>query len=225
MNAPVLDRAADARGAFADWIARGRTAVLAIDMQVDFAEADVALGRAGLDMSVVQPALATAERLVEAARAAGVPVVVVCLMTRPEQDSPAWRTRMLRRGGDPDDESALCRFGERGADFVGPTPRSGELVIAKPRYSGFFGTALDARLKAMGVDTVVVCGLTTECCVDCTVRDAFHLDYHVFIANGACAAYEPDLHAGALKRLELNGALLAATDELAAAWGECAAHG
>jgi ureidoacrylate peracid hydrolase len=225
MNAPVLDRAADARGALADWIAPGRTAVLAIDMQVDFAEADGALGRAGLDMSVVQPALATAERLVEAARAAGVPVVFVGLMTRPEQDSPAWRTRMLRQGGDPDDESALCRVGERGADFVGPMPRSGELVIGKSRYSGFFGTELNARLKAMGVDTVVVCGLTTECCVDCTVRDAFHLDYHVFIATDACAAYEPDLHAGALKSLELSCALLAATDELAAAWGDYAAHG
>jgi len=64
----------------------------------------------------------------------------------------------------------------------------------------------------------VVCGLTTECCVDGTVRDAFNLDYHVFIATDACAAYEADLHAGALKSLELNCAILAPVDQIQRAW-------
>jgi nicotinamidase-related amidase len=167
--------------------------------------------------------LAAAERLAGAARSAGAPVIFVGLQTTAETDSRAWSERMRRRGGSPD-EAALCRAGERGADFVGPTPHDGELVVAKTRYSGFFGTDLDARLRARGVDTVVVCGLTTECCVDCTVRDAFHLDYHVFLAVDACAAYERDLHEGALKSLDLNCAILATTRELAEAWG-AAGHG
>jgi nicotinamidase-related amidase len=67
-------------------------------------------------------------------------------------------------------------------------------------------------------DTVVIAGLTTECCVDSTARDAFERDYHVFIAKDAVAAYTPDLHQAALKALELNCAILMDSVEIAAAW-------
>ncbi|WP_297506836.1 cysteine hydrolase [uncultured Caulobacter sp.] len=199
------------------WIAPSRTAVVVIDIQVDFASAEGALG-AYVDMAVVQPAVAAAERLVETARGAGVPVVFVGLFTTPETDSASWKERLRRRGGDPDDESALCREGEVGSDFHGPKPAPGELVVKKTRYSGFGGTDLDARLKALGVDTLVVAGLTTECCVDSTVRDAFSLDYHVFVAADACAAYEADIHAASLKVMDLNSAILTDTAAVAAAW-------
>ena len=227
MNASAQDKGPDlaGRGGLPEWIAPARTALVIIDMQVDFASPDGALGQAGLDMSIVAPALEAAERLAAAARRAGTPVVFVGLQTQAALDSPAWRERSLRRGGDPADDGGLCRAGQRGADFVGPTPLPHELVIPKIRYSGFFGTNLDAGLKALGVDTLLVCGLTTECCVDSTVRDAFNLDYHVFIASDACAAYERDLHEGALKSLELNCAMLVATPEVEAAWGERIEHG
>jgi len=207
----------DAVDGLATWIAPSRTAVLVIDVQVDFASPDGALG-AYVDMAAVQPAVAAAERLVEAARGAGVPVVFVGLFTAPETDSPSWKERMRRRGGDPDNESALCREGEVGSDFYGPKPQPDELVVKKVRYSGFVGTNLDARLNALGVDTLIVAGLTTECCVDSTVRDAFSLDYHVFVAADACAAYEPDVHAASLKVMELNSAILTDTAAIAHAW-------
>jgi ureidoacrylate peracid hydrolase len=215
---PTSGDAAGVRDRLAGWISPGRTALLVIDMQVDFAAPDGALGQAGLDLSAVAPALKAAERLAETARKSGAPVVFVGLQTAADADSPAWGERMRRRGGDPDSESALCREGTAGAAFVGPTPAPGETVVAKRRYSGFFGTDLDARLKRLGVDTLVVCGLTTECCVDCTVRDAFHLDYHIFIARDACAAYDPSLHEGALQSLDLNCAILTHTDDVVAAW-------
>lgn len=201
----------------AGWIAPGRTAVLIIDMQVDFASPDGVLG-AFVDMSVVEPALAAAQALADSARAAGVPVVFVGLSTTPETDSPAWNERMRRRGGDPDVDAALCRAGAVGSDFYGPKPLLGELVVPKTRYSGFVGTDLDVKLTEMGVDTLVVAGLTTECCVDSTVRDAFDLDYHVFVAADACAAYEADIHAASLKVMELNSAILTDTAAVAAAW-------
>ena len=200
------------------WLAPARTAVLAIDMQVDFAAPEGVLGQVGVDLSTVPAALDAAGRLIAEARAAGVAVIFIGLMTSPETDSPAWRERMARRGGDPDQESALCRIGEPGSAFHGPQPLPGEHIVGKARYSSFVGTDLDAHLKAEGIDTVVACGLTTECCIDCTVRDAFHLDYQVLIATDACAAYEPDLHAGSLKVLELNCATLATVDEIAQAW-------
>jgi len=224
MNAPAPT--APAVAGLAGWIAPARTALLIIDMQEDFASPGGALGQAGVDLSTVPPALAAASRLATRARAAGVPVIFVGLQTRPDTDSAVWSEMMRRRGGDPEADSALCREGEPGAAFVGPTPAAGERVIAKRRYSGFFGTDLDAHLKRSGLDTLVVCGLTTECCVDCTVRDACHLDYHVFVAADACAAYEPDLHEGALKALGLNCALIVSSAEVEAAWeNQGARHG
>ncbi len=202
----------------ADWIAPARTALLIIDMQVDFAAPDGVLGRAGLDLSGVPNALAAAGRLAPAARDANVPILFAALRTQAETDSPAWRERIRRRGGDPDLAMALCRREAPGAAFIGPLPEPGDMVIAKTRYSAFFQTDLDFVLKAMGVDTLVACGLTTESCVDSTVRDAFHLDYHVFLAKDACAAYQDDLHTAALKSLELNCAILATTDEIVNAW-------
>jgi ureidoacrylate peracid hydrolase len=226
MNATVVEPAVAHGDTLADWIAPGRTAVVVVDIQVDFASPDGALGKAGLDMAVVAPAVAQAERLVDLARKAGTPVVFVGLQTSQALDSPAWieRTRR-RRGGAPGEDSAVCRAGDYGAEFVGPTPLPGELVIGKIRYSGFFGTTLNAGLKALGVDTLLVCGLTTECCIDSTVRDAFHLDYHVFVVTDACAAYDPQIHEASLVNLELNCAILVSTDQVEAAWAKAEAHG
>ena len=213
MSAPAPSNAG-----LAEWIAPARTAVVLIDMQVDFASPDGVLGKAGLDMDAVKPALAAAEALADAARSAGVPVIFVGLVTSAETDSPAWKERMRRRGGDPDSGSALCRIGEVGSQFYGPLPAPGEAIVAKTGYSGFVRADLDARLKALGADTLVVGGLTTECCVDCTVRDAFHLDYHVFIVTDACAAYDEDIHQAALKSLDLNCAILTTSAEVRSAW-------
>jgi nicotinamidase-related amidase len=206
----------------AAWITPARTALVIIDMQVDFAAPEGRLGQWGVDLSTVPPALAKAEALADAARKAGAPVVFVGLFTRPETDSISWRERMRRRGGDPDSDSGLCRAGEVGSDWYGPKPLPGEAVVEKARYSGFHDAPLDRVLKGLGVDTLVVAGLTTECCVDCTVRDAFHLDYHVFVASDACAAYGADVHAASLKALELNCAILVETDQVITAWEEAA---
>jgi len=219
-------RAAASRSALAaglaSWIAPARTALLIVDMQADFALPDGACGRAGSDLSAVPAALEAADKLAIAARTAGATVIFVGLMATPAEESAAWNERLRRRGDDPVAVNAVCRAGAPGAAFVGPTPAAGELVVAKQRYSGFHRTRLDAELKARKIDTLVVCGLTTECCVEGTVRDAFNLDYHVFVARDACAAYEPDLHAAALRTMEINFAILASADEIASIWSATA---
>ena len=201
-----------------DWIAPDRTALVIVDMQVDFASPEGLSGQWGLDLSTVPPALAAADRLAASARAAGVPVVFVGLFTTPETDSDAWDERMRRLGNDPEAGPALCRAGAPGSDFVGPQPAPDELVFRKTRYSPFWDTDIDKQLEVLDVDTLVIAGLTTECCVADTAKDAFNHDYHVFIAVDACAAYEPDLHAGALKMLALNTAILTDMASVAAVW-------
>ena len=197
-----------------DWIAPHRTALLLVDMQVDFAAPDGAMARAGHDVTAAQAALQKARMLAEAARAASVPCLFARLITRDETGLlQEWKKR---RGAE--DEAPLCKEGTQGADFVGPAPHPGEAVFTKRRYDAFVGTNLDAHLRGLKRDTLVIAGLTTECCVESTARDAFERDYHVFIAKDAAAAYTPELHKAALKALELNCAILAGTDEILAAW-------
>jgi nicotinamidase-related amidase len=175
-----------------------RTALLLIDMQVDFGAPGGAMARQGKDVTTAQAALANAAMLAAAARAARVPVVFVRLLGRPEE--------------------GLCVEGTRGADFIGPLPRPHELVISKSRFSAFAGTGLAERLHALKVETLVLAGLTTECCIQASAWAAFELDFRVILAADACAAYEDDLHRHALKALELSGATLAASAGLAVSW-------
>ena len=175
-----------------------RTALLLIDMQVDFAAPDGAMARAGRDMTAVKPALAQAASLAEAARKAGMPLVFVRLLARPEE--------------------GLCVEGTRGADFFGPQPLGEELIISKSRFSAFTGTGLAERLLSAGIDTVVLAGLTTECCIQASAWAAFEHAFKVILASDACAAYEQDLHRHALKALEMSGATVAASAELALVW-------
>jgi nicotinamidase-related amidase len=199
----------------ADWIAPKRTALLVIDCQMDFGGSDGEMARRGADMTAAQAALEKAQALVEAARSAGVGVVFVRLITNPAAESYVIREARARQGEDGPD---LCVEGTHGADFVGPQPLPGEAIISKNRYSAFSHTGLAEQLHAGGVDTLVLAGLTTECCVAASAWDAFEQDFHVFIAADACAAYEKDLHSHALKALAASGAVVSDTAAFADLW-------
>lgn len=192
------------------------TALIVVDIQKDFAAPDGLLGRAGVDLAPAEAAIDRIEPLIAAARAAGAAVGFMRVVTTPESDSNALRT-LMRRRGEPGGE-AICRAGDGGADYYRLRPRPGDIEIEKRLYNSFHGTDLDAQLRARGIDTLVMTGLSTDCCVDATARDAFHRDYHVFVARDACAAYEPGLHEAALHGLELNCALLVDSASVVAAW-------
>ncbi|PZU57624.1 MAG: isochorismatase [Sphingobium sp.] len=197
-------------------ITPSRTALVVIDIQTDFAAPFGLLGKYGVDLSPVETAIDRIEPLIACARSAGATVAFMRVVTRPETDSVALRTLMERRGT-PGGE-AICRIEDGGADYYRLLPEEGDIEIEKLMYNSFHGTDLDAQLRARGIDTLVVTGVSTDCCVDATVRDAFHRDYHVFVVSDACAAYEPDLHSGTLNVLQKNCALLVTADAVAAGW-------
>lgn len=199
-----------------NWLAPHRTALLLIDMQRDFAADDGAMAKRGADLSAIHPAVAKAERLADAARAAGVQLVFVRLLTPRGCETPTLKEWQVRRGQEGDDP--LCETGTRGADFVGPQPQDGDMVVTKARYSAFTGTELAARLRARSIDTLVLAGVTTECCIDTSARDAFEQDFHVIIATDAVAAYETHLHDAALRALEINLATLVDSVTIQAGW-------
>jgi ureidoacrylate peracid hydrolase len=198
-----------------DWIAPNRTAVIVIDAQVDFGGPDGEMARRGADMAAPQAALAKAAGLVDAAREAGVKIVFVRLLTHSGGENKITREAKQRRH---DDEPDLCVEGSRGADFIGPLPQADDVIVSKTHFSAFARTGLADQLHASGVDTLVLAGLTTECCVASSAWDGFEHDFHIFIAGDACAAYEPDLHSHALKALALSGATVALAREFAENW-------
>jgi ureidoacrylate peracid hydrolase len=200
----------------AHWIAPARTALLLIDFQVDFAAPDGPMAQEGAEVTAALRAVKQAEQLAQGAREAGVLLVFTRSIARPDVSAPLLDEARARRG--EQDKPRLCVEGTRGAEFVGPQPRHGELVVSKHRYSIFHGTGLDAALKQRNIDTLVISGVTTECCVQSSVWAAFERRFHIFIASDACAAYEHDLHDGALKAMALSGANLASAAQFAALW-------
>jgi ureidoacrylate peracid hydrolase len=198
-----------------EWLAPKRTALLVIDLQVDFAAPEGAMARGGADIGPARAAQEKIAELVEAARTAAVPCIFSRAVTSPERQTAIEQEGRARHG---EPAPTICLAGTHGVDFVEPRPREGELVITKQRYSVFAGTGLAETLKARGIDTLIFCGLTTECCVQSSAWNAFERDFHVFIAQDAVAAYEPALHQAALRSLELSGAILAPASAFAALW-------
>jgi len=201
----------------APMIPPSRTALLVIDVQGDFASPDGAMGYAGVDMSDVEPTIDRIERLIAAARTAGATLVFARVVTRPETDSEALKRLYIRKGYGAE-AVAICRADTPGAAYYRVAPQPGDIEIEKPLFSCFVGADLDAQLTAKGVDTLVVTGLTTDCCVDCTVRDAFHRNYSCFIVDDACSAYGHDAHSAAMRGLTNNVALAVTAQAVEAAW-------
>jgi len=217
VTADLLPYPLVAPAALAPMIVAERTALVVVDVQVDFVSPHGALAAVGIDMAPLEVPLRRVEALLAQARTADVTPVLLRVVTRPESDSRALRTLNERKGETPD-ALAICRADTPGADYYRVQPKAGDIEIQKTLYSGFVGTSLDAQLRRSGIDTLVFCGFTTECCVDCTVRDAFHRGYHCFVVADACAAYAPHLHANTLESLALSCALVVDTAAVLAAW-------
>jgi len=197
--------------------APGRTLLLVIDVQRDFAAPDGAMARWGVDRSDVEAAIGRIALLLGAAREAGVAVGFARVATRPETDSPALLGFFSRTGANPAD-AAICRAGTRGAAYYRVAPEPHELEVSKRLYSCFAGTGLGERLRAQAVDTLVVTGLTSDCCIASSVREAFEEGFHLFVVPDACADYDRGAHEAALAALGRQCAVLVDSDIVLAGW-------
>lgn len=204
------------------------TALLLVDMQHDFVDADGQFGMMGVDLSMFSDSRPKLASLLDAARAAHVLVVHIQNTQLPgrRSDSPAQiRFNLLLHGSARQDSSPLSYTlpGTPGHEFAKEfTPEEDELVVRKYRSSGFWGTNLDLLLRSNGVETVVVTGCTTEGCVESTARDAMFNDYYVVVAEDCVASDDPRQHDASMllmrHRFDMaNGAAIAAAWESSSA--------
>ena len=177
----------------------GRAAVLVVDMQNDFGAPGGMFERAGIDISGIGAAAEATRSVLEAARAADIPVVYLKMEHAPDlsdvgpEDGPHW----IKHGPLSIGETMTAPDGTKGRVLVRDTwnttivpelsPEPGDVILSKHRYSGFFETSLDDTLRNLGLTHLLVTGCTTSVCVESTVRDAMFRDYTCVVLEDCSA--------------------------------------
>ena len=190
---------------------RSAMALLIIDMQVDFCAPGGWVDQLGEDVSNTRAMIAPIERVLAAARAAGITVIHTREGHKPDlSDLPAnkqWRTRVHGLGiGDVGATGRILVRGEPGWQIVPElAPIEGELIIDKPGKSSFYATDLEEKLQARGIDRLVIVGVTSDCCVQSTFRDGFERGLECVVLEDCTAAVETANHAAAMDILKAYG--------------------
>ncbi len=187
-------------------------ALLIIDMQRDFLEPGGFGAVLGNDVSLLRRAVPPTQRLLAAARAARLLVIHTREGHRPDLSDlpPAKKARgKLALGiGDPGPMGRILVRGEPGHDIIAELyPKEGEPVIDKPGKGAFYQTDLDLMLRNRGIDTLLVCGVTTEVCVNTTVREANDRGYRCIVLADCCASYFPEFHKIGLAMIKAQGGI------------------
>ena len=189
-----------------------KAALLIIDMQRDFLEPGGFGEMLGNDVAQLRPTIAPTRRLLEAFRAAGLAVIHTREGHRADlSDLPASK-RVRGRGkltiGDKGPMGRILVRGEPGHDIIPELyPAAGEPVIDKPGKGAFHATDLDAILKNRGISQLVVCGVTTEVCVNTSVREANDRGYDCLVVSDCVGSYFPEFQEMGLKMIAAQGGI------------------
>lgn len=169
-----------------------RTALLVVDMQNAFVHDQGTLGASGVDVRPAQAAVAPHRPLIEACRAAGVPVIWTLQLHLPD-DAGRARKRLSSHTAKRQRVSALA--GTWDAELVAelkPLADDPTYIVVKHRFGAFHETRLDALLRMLGVEALLVTGVTANACVETTLREAYLRDYDVVAVTDCIAAVRPE---------------------------------
>jgi biuret amidohydrolase len=189
-----------------------KAALVIIDMQRDFLEAGGFGEALGNDVSRLQVAVAPCRATLEAARRIGMLTIHTREGHRPDlSDAP--RHKVER--GDPKNRigargpmGRILVRGEPGHDIIPELyPLPGEPVIDKPGKGAFYQTDIELMLRNRGIDTLLVCGVTTEVCVNTTVREANDRGFRCIVLSDCCGSYFPEFHQAGLAMIKAQGGI------------------
>jgi ureidoacrylate peracid hydrolase len=201
--------------AFAQKVSPHNAAVLVVDVQNDYCAPGGGLAKLGVDMSAIEACVPRVAALVEGAREVGVPVIHIRTHHEAATESPAWRELRQRRSPN---KPRWCEPGTWGADFYHVAPQSGEVVITKHRYSGFIETDLDLILRSQGIVSLIMAGVASNNCVECTARDGFMKDYYIVFVDDCTAATNKAIHAATLANMESLFGIVVQSEQVLAEW-------
>jgi nicotinamidase-related amidase len=187
-------------------------ALVIIDMQRDFVDSGGFGEALGNDVSLLRKAIGPTRRLLDAVRQAGLYVVHTREGHRPDLTDlwPAKKERGRNKAtiGDRGPMGRILVRGEYGHEIIDELkPRPGEPIVDKPGKGAFYATDLNEILKSRGIRQLIVCGVTTEVCVNTTVREANDRGYDCLVLEDCVASYFPELHAAALKMIKAQGGI------------------
>jgi nicotinamidase-related amidase len=187
-------------------------ALVIIDMQRDFVEPGGFGEALGNDVSLLRRAIAPTQKVLAAARAAHLPVIHTREGHRPDlfDLAPAKKARgRLKAGiGDPGPMGRILVRGEYGHDIIDELkPIPGEPVIDKSGKGAFFATDFDALLKSRHIQQLIVCGVTTEVCVNTTVREANDRGYDCLVLEDCVASYFPEFQRVGIAMIKAQGGI------------------
>lgn len=177
-----------------------RSALIVVDMQSDF----LAVG-APFESAAGRAMIPQLKRAIDFCRERGIPVIYTAHVHRRDgSDMGLFKLNAEIAGG-----GALSEGEPGAAIYAEIAPRPDELVIKKHRFSAFYGTDLELVLRGLGVDTVIICGVTTENCCHATARDAMFRDFKViFLADATGTVDYADAGQGGLSADEVHRSTL-----------------
>lgn len=190
-----------------------RIGLVVIDMQRDFLEEGGFGASLGNDVGLLRAIVPTVRRLMDGFRAAGLPVIHTRECHRPDLSDlpPAKRDRgdPALRIGDPGPMGRVLVAGEPGADIVPElAPLPGEIVIDKPGKGAFYATNFGPTLDRLGLTHLVFAGVTTEVCVQTTMREANDRGYSGLLATDATESYFPAFKDATVAMIRAQGAIV-----------------
>ena len=189
------------------------TALVMIDFQRDFVYPGGFGESLGNDTSFLLKALPAAERVLKACRAAGLFIVHTREGHRADlSDLSAAKYERGRPSLHIGDEGPMGRLlvrGEYGHDIVEEVyPIPGEPIVDKPGKGAFYATDLDALLKNRDIRRLIVCGVTTEVCVNTSMREANDRGYDAVVLEDCVASYFPEFQRVALEMIKAQGGIV-----------------
>jgi nicotinamidase-related amidase len=188
------------------------TALLIIDMQRDFVEPGGFGESLGNDVSILRKTIAPIKKVLQACRKLGMMVVHTREGHRPDlSDCPPSklaRGRSRRKIGDDGSMGRLLVRGAKGHDIVPELyPLPGEVVIDKPGKGAFYATDLELILRNARIRSLIVCGVTTEVCVNTSVREANDRGFECVVLDDCVGSYFPEFQRAGLAMIKAQGGI------------------
>ncbi|PKA43332.1 cysteine hydrolase (plasmid) [Rhizobium sullae] len=198
---------------FAFPLQKDHLALIVIDMQRDFAEPGGFGASLGNDVSRITRIIPDVKRLIEGFRRAGRPVIHTMECHKPDlsdlPDAKRNRGSPKLRIGDEGPMGRILITGEPGTAILPElAPTKGEVVIEKPGKGAFYATDLGKVLKVKDIRQLVFAGVTTEVCVQTTMREANDRGYECLLAEEATESYFPEFKEAAIAMIRAQGAIV-----------------